>query len=139
MPELISLLYSKHSSSGRRLSLANMQEIFLELRAHFTRVVVFADALDECTEWDNLKDILDWLSDQLHSNVSMLVTSRKERHIVDTLSNSIFESIPIENTSVDKDIEIYVKEVLMEPTFAQFPESLKDTIVSKLAAGSKGM
>jgi hypothetical protein len=75
-------------------------------------VYIIVDALDECSEREELlvliEDIIDWKLTTLHT----LATSRKEQDIEDCLSTLVSNEIDIQSTLVDADIRVHVRERL---------------------------
>jgi hypothetical protein len=82
----------------------------------FACVYVVLDALDECTQRQELMDVLNtvvrWQLDNLH----LLITGRKERDIESSLENYIREedTLCLLRDVVNKDIQRYVQQRLRD-------------------------
>lgn len=87
----------------------------------FRRVYIIIDALDECTEQENLLKFLKKTSSP--RNVSILFTSRQERNLEIELAELNPDSLDIQESQID-DISKYLTDVV--PT---------DKILSRWAAG----
>jgi hypothetical protein len=81
---------------------------FRQITSSFQHTYIVVDALDECTERDELlrliNEIVGWDLGSLH----ILATSRKERDIEDRLKCLVSPQIHIQSALVDSDIESYV-------------------------------
>ncbi|KAJ9660146.1 hypothetical protein H2201_007053 [Coniosporium apollinis] len=110
-------------------------------------VFILVDALDECFqnhEGRDGEDVLGWLeelSGPSHTNVRVLITSRKEREIEEVLSSMLqAPAICIESAQIEDDIRRYVTSQLdRDRRFRRLNESSKEEIKITLAGKADGM
>ena len=107
----------------------------------FGHVYLIFDALDECPK---RRELLGWLSGIISAKldgVHLLVTSRWEGEIIDSLAPLIPDVIDIGN-QVHHDITIYIHEALRtDPRFTRhnWPEVVQENIQTTLEGRAKGM
>lgn len=108
---------SLHASceNGRRQ--ASQQQLLQALRDTLELLLapfVVLDALDECRSWEALLDILQEMQGWGKDTLRVLLTSRKEVEIEETLGNMVplNDRTCLESHFVDKDIGTYVQERL---------------------------
>ena len=106
----------------------------------FRHTYIVIDALDECSEREELliliDEIIDWKLDTLH----ILATSRKEQDIDDCLSSRISDEIDIQSTLVDADIRIHVREKLQnDPRLKKWSADAQEEIETAVVDGAHGM
>ncbi|KAJ1322871.1 ankyrin repeat domain-containing protein 50 [Microdochium nivale] len=80
-----------------------------------SNVFIVVDALDECPAPEQRRDLLDILvemADTMPKQLHLLMTSRMERDIEQTMDIIVQESVPLRNESVDADIALYVSKQL---------------------------
>ena len=106
----IDTLYKKCSRGLVLPTLNDLQDALAKLLDTFDQVYIVLDALDECTEQQQMtimiKQIARWNKPQLH----LLATSRKEWGIEEIMIDLVKEAnrTCIEGKSVDDDIESYI-------------------------------
>ena len=104
-------LYSACGSGLSQPSLPMTLKAFKDTAESFTDVFILVDALDECKE---LEELLRNVEDMVKSNIAslhMLVTSRREKEIEDSMSTLLDDDykICIKGTLVKDDIHDYVR------------------------------
>lgn len=98
------------------------------------------DALDECTEREDLLDTPLELAGHGINNLHILLTSRPEREIKDTLEEIATGRVLLQSAKVDKDIGIHVRKRLnIDRKLKQWPDSIKKDIEVSLVKGAQGM
>lgn len=110
-------------------------------------VFILVDALDECFqshEGRDGEDVLRWLeelSGSPHTNVRVLITSRKEREIEEVLLSTLqAPAICVESAQIEDDIRRYVTSQMdLDRRFRRLNESLKEEIKNTLADKADGM
>jgi hypothetical protein len=82
----------------------------------FARVYVVLNALDECTKRAELMDVLKTMDEWRLQNLHLLMTSRKERDIENSLEGYVKEedTVCLQRNVVDKDIQRYVQQRLSD-------------------------
>ena len=131
---------SKMSASpyGKRINLGTIIEMLIELTSQH-RVTILVDALDECERREDLLDFLCKLARQ-GGHLNILVSSRDETDIRDTLSD--FPRMRLESASacLDRDIDYYINYRLgHEPDFKWLKQTFKQTIRERLSAQANTM
>jgi hypothetical protein len=105
----------------------------------FRRVYLFIDALDESLDRQRLLDMIVQLAGSDFEAISLLVMSRKELDIIETLE-SVFSSLSLSNPRVDEDIRVYIQsELRSHRKFSRWPTILKEDIEAALVKGAQGM
>lgn len=113
-PNPLVSLYSSCSDGARQPKLCELRQTLQDLVQSFNDTFVILDALDECKEREQLladiQKFVKWQLEGLH----ILVTSRREGDIKATLDPlvNIKQNIDIQSEVVDRDIRIYVREIL---------------------------
>lgn len=110
--DVLDSLYSR----GRQPTGEELLVTFHSMMTTYDEVFVVIDALDECEErpelLSDIEEVMEWKDIHLH----ILVTSRKEADIEDSLNPLCDDgmSICIHRASVDADIRTYVHDRLLE-------------------------
>lgn len=113
-----------------------LEDILHAIIRKFFRVIIVIDALDECTEQDNVFRVLERLRGL--RNLSLLVTSRDELEIRLQFAN--LPILPIKKDDVSVDIENFVSsELQRQPKLARLKSTTRSDITAALVKGSKGM
>lgn len=101
---------------------------------------IVLDALDECTDRE---DLLTFLCDSVNSKLTglcVMATSRREKDIEEHLRPIANYNIDIQSAVVDKDIEVYVRDRLaIDPKLRKWPKSVQGEITSVMMEKAKGM
>lgn len=105
---------------------------------------VVLDALDECSNWKALFDILQEIQSWSKDTLRVLLTSRKEVEIEETLGNTVPPNnrTCLESHLVDKDIGTYVQERLTkDKSFRRWQgdSAMKQEIERTLGRKANGM
>ena len=104
-------LYLSCGSGASQPSLAMISKALRETVESFTDVFILVDALDECRDREelltNIEDMIESKPDSLH----MLLTSRRERRIDESLSAFLGDEqrVSIQSALVEHDIRTYVQ------------------------------
>ncbi|KAL3480824.1 ankyrin repeat-containing domain protein [Aspergillus californicus] len=111
-PHILSMLFATCEASDRSPSLDELLETMRQLMHSYCDVYMVLDALDECSERDELLDILarfrDWSLNHLH----ILVSSRPERSIEEGISPHLSDNgnkVEICGELIDEDIRHYIQ------------------------------
>lgn len=134
--------YENLQSGGQQPSTDQLKVILrylIDLNAEEDTYLV-VDALDECSERENL---LEWLEELLRLNLDKLhimVTSRKERDIETCLSPLISSSMNLESSSIDTDIATHVYGAIRrDRNLRTWPLTIQYEIAWKLITQARGM
>lgn len=103
-------------------------------------ITIVLDALDECKERESLMEFLENLYSMNLPHVHLIVTSRPEIVIVETMDSIDAEKICIQSSAVDGDIREYIKHRLRrDKGLKRWPEKVQNEIEATLSAGAQGM
>jgi hypothetical protein len=140
--DILVQLYQKYRNSLHRPSNSELSDALMDMVGVSEKGYVFivVDALDECSDNNILLKVLRSIHAQQKTRLRVLVSSRPEAGILETLNSLKFFSVPLETSVVDADIERYVDMRLTRSSRWEFlGQDLKDSIRKKLVTGSKGM
>jgi hypothetical protein len=140
IPHVLETLFSNNSGARRPVAQEELMSTLKSIIGSFQAVYIVFDALDECPERSRflsaIQDIHALEFDTLH----LLVTSRKERDIEDTLSGLISHEVPMDENLVDGDIRVHVSRTLEDDTrFRMFSAGEKEMVMAALIEGAHGM
>ena len=78
------------------------------------RTYILLDALDECSDRTEIMDMIQAMTKW--NSLRLLVTSRRERDIEDSLAQYVIEEnkICLQSSLVDQDIQLYVRQRLSQ-------------------------
>jgi hypothetical protein len=132
-------LYTKHKKENTRPSLSDMMLLLQSVVFSFSKVFLVIDALDECSDADDVRSILLRELKKLQSRLCLLVMSRPIPDMEFMLEGAVRVTIEPSMT----DIENYLQQRLegtrsMQKHLADEP-SLRDTIISRITQKIKGM
>ena len=98
------------------------------------------DALDECTDRENLLEFVEAFMDWRIVNLNVLVTSRKENDIASSLEPLLTAQLCIQSALVDVDIQVHILERLSnDPKSRKWPIEVQKEIEDVLSRGANGM
>ena len=137
--ETLTSLYEKHKKSKTRLSLSQCFDLFQDQLTSFSRVFIVIDALDECPEAGQIRDILLSHIQMLGPKLSLLVTSRPIPQVTKILGSTYRLEIQASN----EDIEHFLHEIIPLSSnlsrFVQKEETLRERITSTIIDKAQGM
>ena len=103
-------------------------------------IYVVIDALDECIERDELLRITTKLIGRPTKNLCMLMTSRLEQEIEQSLGSLVTHQTAIEKGVVDQDIRVHIQDQMTHnPRFRKWGSSHKQGIEDALMRKTNGM
>lgn len=105
----------------------------------FQRAYIVVDALDECTDQEELFDFLKTVRSWNMESLCVLVTSRDEPNIRNALNPERNQEVPLQNPAVDEDIALLIAETLDKDAKLQEWSDMFPEIKAKLTEGAKGM
>ena len=116
--------------------LTSVRRIFEQLGESY----IILDALDESRDREELLEWIQQVSNWGLQNVHILVTSRKENDIDDTLSSLLTCQIYMQSTLIDGDIIAFVRDkLLQDPKLKKWPDKVRAEIETTLIEGACGM
>lgn len=139
-PEALNMLYSCCQDGKHQPTIDDLATTLQHILGGFHETFLVLDALDECTEREELlalmEQIVGWKIGKLHT----LVTSRREREIEETLEPLITGQICIQSALVDADIKIHLRERLQnDQKLKKWPAEVQKEIEATLMDGAHGM
>jgi hypothetical protein len=114
IPEVVDALFSSCENGHRQPLQHALLELIRQVVQPFTHVYIVLDALDECTQRQEVMDVLETVAGWQLDNVHLLMTSRKERDIERSLESYVDEedTVCLQSDVVDEDIQRYVQQRL---------------------------
>lgn len=138
----ITNLYDKCSMGGQQPSQTALLDLLVQAIEQTSRTFIMVDALDECIDKENAVDIILELFERLSGKLNILVTSRHETFIEDSLSDidtQRLAKVPIRNAAVDKDISDFVRSRMEKDRKLRKWRTESDYIVETLVSQAGGM
>jgi hypothetical protein len=133
-------LYSQNDRGKQQPDKKSLLSILLSVLRSSLRTYLIIDALDECSQREEMLRMLTDIHRQCSEEVNILVTSRKERDIELVLDSLASSNIGIQQTAVDADIRIHVKTCLVKDVkLKRWPPAVKKEMEDALVGGSHGM
>ncbi|KAF2738596.1 hypothetical protein EJ04DRAFT_41219, partial [Polyplosphaeria fusca] len=144
IPASLDALFASSESGQRQPPAHRLMEALRSMMQELPTVYVLLDALDECTQREELMEMLEAMTGWQLPNMHFLVTSRRERDIEMSLESFVDEEsrIYLQSTLVDKDIQRYVRQRLSDDKRLQKWEKdafMIGQIETVLMNGAKGM
>lgn len=139
-PEEIQRLHDESTRHQQQPNLSSLIETFFFLIGRFRRVYLVIDALDECTEREDLLNFINEVANQKAGNASILVASRKEQDFVAGLEGITKNSLCVQDAPTEDDIRLFIQKRLMRDLkLKKRPEPVKREIEQSLVDGAHGM
>lgn len=138
--DALNMMYSR-CQEGEEQPTTDALELTLQLMlGDIRQTFIILDALDECTEREELlgliKRIFGWKLEKPH----ILATSRRERDIEETLEPLITGQACCQSSLVNADIQIHIRERLHnDPKLRKWPIKVRKEIEATLINGAHGM
>lgn len=132
--------YSRSQNGQKQPIIDDITAILRQILEAFNATYILLDALDECTDRDDLLEFIEtlmgWNIDKLH----ILTTSRKENDIAASLKSLVTFQLCIQSALVDADIRVHILERLSsDPKLKKWPPGVQKEIEDALMRGAKGM
>lgn len=125
--------------SEQRPTAESLLKTLHSICTQYGRLFLVIDGLDECKDRDKVHDRVSQVMNWKLPNMSLLITSRKERDIEASLQG-LGSSINIRGTGVDTDICHYIEKKLDEdPLLRRWSANLLSEIRNTLVDGAQGM
>lgn len=139
-PEFLQSAHSRLQSAHKQPTIDDMAVILCQMLKIFNTTFILLDALDECTDREDLLEFLEaligWNIDKLH----VLATSRMEKDIAASLEPMVTYQICIQSVLVDPDIRVHILECLSnDPKLKRWPVDVQNEIKDTLMRSAKGM
>ena len=129
-------LYSECSDGLWEPSEEKLLLVLQELVKSFHDSYILIDALDECSERENLCSLLEKFNGFQVENFHIFVTSRSARGLHDTLQKIATQDINLRASKVDSDIRKYVR-IRLQKT--KWPSATREEVEENLVQRADGM
>jgi hypothetical protein len=144
IPASLDALFSSCESGQRQPSNQALIDALQSMIQDLPQVYIVLDALDECAQRVELMEMVEMTVKWNVPNLHLLVTSRRERDIENSLKGyvDLQNSICLQSKAVDKDIQHYVRQRLSDDkALSKWGTDivLRQEIEIALMEGSKGM
>ncbi len=134
-------MYRSCQDGRQRPSMDSLQRCLQEILQGSGDILLVIDALDECTQREELLDLIKEICSWRLPNVKILTTSRSEQDIEDILRN-LSTCISVKSAQIDADIRLYVdKRLNSDPKLRKWSNNadLTEEIRMTLVNGADGM
>lgn len=139
IPAEIEALYDKLERQQKRPKLTDIYAMLLVVIKSFSQTFIICDALDECDQDDQRRELLPLFHRMGNDGINLFLTSR--RHPED-IQDSLQGSAQVELSAQAEDITSYVEQKINDNPRARrlFGQgNLKDRLISELTGHTKGM
>ncbi|KAI9773654.1 MAG: hypothetical protein M1840_006928 [Geoglossum simile] len=138
-PKFLEELYARHQNGQQKPSTEELVAALEGVVDSSQKTYIILDALDECTEREELlsliKQMAQWKTGKLH----ILATSRRERDISEALNPLTKDEICIQSGLVKADIQLHIRERLQHDQKLEWPAEVQDELEETLMEGAHGM
>lgn len=143
-PEPLVDMYEECRSGQQKPATGELIGTLPKTIQEFEEVFFVVDALDECPKACEREELLSLIAEMKSwspSNIHLLVTSRQEPDIEETLFPLLTSpAIPIQGFQIDMDIRLHVADQLSsDPKLNKWPKAVKMEIENALVEGAGGM
>lgn len=137
-------LFEEWKRSGQQPLHSVISDLFVEVVSDTNKTFLIIDAFDECTEKDDALNTIIELFDRLSGKLNVLITSRPESYIEQSLHDLDAESqcltkVAARNAEADKDISDFVKARMQKDRKLRKWSSEADHIIDTLVGQANGM
>jgi ankyrin repeat domain-containing protein 50 len=130
-------LYVEHLNGERQPSDTDLSTLLGNMLTSMEHNYLILDALDECDDLRHLLSFLTKLVIDKSRNLHLLVTSRNEIVIEQSLTS--YKQVHLNDMMVADDIHTFVTEQLGHSEFDKLPDNLRLEIISRLTGDADGM
>jgi ankyrin repeat domain-containing protein 50 len=133
-------LYQKCGNGQQQPAEDEIRSLLRDAIAGIENKYIFLDALDECTDREDLLTFLHELINSKQQGLRVLATSRREKDIEDRLSSIAYHNINIQSAVVDEDIRVYVRgRLATDINFKKWPPAVQEEITTTMMEKAGGM
>ena len=111
-PAVLLKLHAACQGGSQQASPTDLMKALKSIVGNFHHVYFVIDALDECTDQDELLTVLTGIADWKLHNSHVLATSRRERYIEERLAQIVTSHTNFDSDLVDEDIRCYLRTTL---------------------------
>ncbi len=136
----IEQLYQKYGSGQQQPAEDVIRSLLRDIMGRIESKYIILDALDECTDREDLLTFICALVDSKLPGLRILATSRPERDIEERLRPIADHNINIQSAIVDGDIRIYIRDRLAtDMKLKKWPPSVQNEITTVMMEKAGGM
>ncbi|OCL07885.1 hypothetical protein AOQ84DRAFT_267871, partial [Glonium stellatum] len=140
IPQSLLSLYSQCQEWDQQPNLQDLLSVLRLMIEETRHTYIIIDALDECKDREKLLEMLHCIADWKIEKLHLLVTSRKEKDIEESLQQLVMEQICVQSILVDADIRTHISQVVPEdPKLKRWPPDVQAEIITTLIEGARGM
>ena len=140
IPKVVESMFEICKDGSEQPGSVSLLQTLREVLGTFDHAYVVIDALDECTERDELGSLLQTIHDWKLPCLHVLALSRKEHDLEDYLSSLITSQCSLQSDIVDGDIRAFVDYQLEHDLrLKSKPAAIKSEIISTITNGAQGM
>ncbi len=133
-------LYQRCGSGQQQPTEETIHSLLQEVMKSIKSKYIILDALDECTDREDLLTFICDLTDSEVNGLRVMATSRRERDIEEQLREAADYNINIQSAVVDEDIRIYIRDRLAtDNKLKKLPQSIHEEIISVMMKKANGM
>jgi len=133
-------LYQSCDNGHKQPAAEKIRSLLSDTMAYTEHKYIILDALDECTDREDLLTFVRTLVESKQPGLRILATSRRERDIEEQLRMIADHVVNIQSAVVDQDIRVYVRHRLTtDPKLKKWPPSVQDEITDVLMDKAAGM
>ena len=140
VPELLQSAYSQSQNGQTQPTTEDLTVILCQVLEIFDSTYILLDALDECTDREELLKFIEALMDRDIKYLHIISTSRKENDITMSLEPLVTCQLCIQSALIDADIRVHILEKLSnDPKLQKWPINVQKEIEDALMSGANGM
>ena len=140
LPDSLQSAYSRSQNGQKQPTIEDLTILLRQMLKIFKGTYILLDALDECTDREELLEFIEALMEWNIQDLHVLATSRKENDIATSLEPLVTLQQGIQSALVNADIRIHIMERLSsDPKLKKWPVDVQKEIEDALMKGAKGM
>ena len=140
LPKSLQLAYSQSQNGQNQPTTEDMKRLLRQLLKSFNSTYILLDALDECTDREELLEIINAIMSWNIQGLQVLATSRKENDIATSLEPLVTSQLCMQSALVEADIRVHILERLSnDPKLKKWPVHVQEEIERALTKNAEGM
>jgi len=140
VPDCVTVLFNRHKDGVQQPREKDLRAALVSVIKSFPQVYLALDALDECTDREELMDFLGELMSSKIGGLHLLSTSRQERDIEIGFCDHQPVKVGLEEEQVKGDIKLHIRSRLTRDVrLKRLAEPIKAEIEVALLDGARGM
>ena len=139
LPDGIQSLYDQ-SKGEHQPDIKKLVTLLPSVAESFADTYIVVDALDECSDWRFLREMVVAISSQGIKRLHILAASREEPEIEEWMEQLAATRVSVQGAKINHDIQLYVQSSIAADWFLRkWSDSAKHNIESTLIEGADGM